>query len=60
MDVPTQEVITRDNATVRADGVVFYQIIDAARASYEVADLTNALMNLTTTNIRTVMGSMDH
>ncbi len=59
MDVPTQEVITRDNATVRADGVVFYQIIDAARASYEVADLTNALMNLTTTNIRTVMGSMD-
>jgi regulator of protease activity HflC (stomatin/prohibitin superfamily) len=59
MDVPTQEVITRDNATVRADGVVFYQIIDAARASYEVADLTNALLNLTTTNIRTVMGSMD-
>jgi regulator of protease activity HflC (stomatin/prohibitin superfamily) len=59
MDVPTQEVITRDNATVRADGVVFYQVIDAARASYEVADLTNALLNLTTTNIRTVMGSMD-
>jgi regulator of protease activity HflC (stomatin/prohibitin superfamily) len=59
MDVPTQEVITRDNATVRADGVLFFQVIDAARASYEVADLTNALMNLTTTNIRTVMGSMD-
>jgi regulator of protease activity HflC (stomatin/prohibitin superfamily) len=59
MDVPTQEVITRDNATVRADGVMFYQIIDAPRASYEVADLENALINLTTTNIRTVMGSMD-
>jgi regulator of protease activity HflC (stomatin/prohibitin superfamily) len=59
LDVPTQEVITKDNATVRADGVIFYQVIDAARASYEVADLTNALLNLTTTNIRTVMGSMD-
>jgi regulator of protease activity HflC (stomatin/prohibitin superfamily) len=59
MDVPTQEVITRDNATVRADGVIFFQILDAARASYEVADLSSALMNLTTTNIRTVMGSMD-
>jgi regulator of protease activity HflC (stomatin/prohibitin superfamily) len=59
LDVPTQEVITRDNASVRADGVIFYQIVDAARAAYEVADLQNALMNLTTTNIRTVMGSMD-
>jgi regulator of protease activity HflC (stomatin/prohibitin superfamily) len=59
LDVPTQEVITRDNASVRADGVIFYQIVDAARAAYEVADLKNALMNLTTTNIRTVMGSMD-
>ncbi len=59
MDVPTQEVITRDNASVRADGVLFYQVVDAARAAYEVADLPNALINLTTTNIRTVMGSMD-
>jgi regulator of protease activity HflC (stomatin/prohibitin superfamily) len=59
LDVPTQEVITKDNATVRADGVIFYQVIDAARASYQVAQLDYALLNLTTTNIRTVMGSMD-
>jgi len=59
VDVPGQEVITRDNATVRADGVVFFQILDAARASYEVSDLENALLNLTMTNIRSVMGSMD-
>jgi regulator of protease activity HflC (stomatin/prohibitin superfamily) len=59
LDVPTQEVITRDNASVRADGVIFFQVVDAARASYEVADLQSALLNLTTTNIRTVMGSMD-
>jgi len=59
LDVPTQEVITRDNATARADGVLFFQIVDAARASYQVANLEQALLNLTTTNIRTVMGSMD-
>mgnify|MGYP000551383474 CR=1 FL=1 len=59
LDVPTQEVITRDNATVSADGVVFYQVLDAARAAYEVRGLENALLNLTMTNIRTVMGSMD-
>ncbi|MCB1496533.1 MAG: SPFH/Band 7/PHB domain protein [Bauldia sp.] len=59
LDVPTQEVITRDNATVSADGVVFYQVLDAARAAYEVKGLENALLNLTMTNIRTVMGSMD-
>lgn len=59
LDVPTQEVITRDNATVSADGVVFYQVLDAARAAYEVNQLENALLNLTMTNIRTVMGSMD-
>lgn len=59
LDVPTQEVITKDNATVRADGVLFYQVIDAARATYQVAQLDYALLNLTMTNIRTVMGSMD-
>ena len=59
LDVPTQEVITKDNATVSVDGVLFFQVLDAARASYEVADLRTALLNLTMTNIRTVMGSMD-
>ncbi|MCP4384238.1 MAG: SPFH/Band 7/PHB domain protein [Hyphomicrobiales bacterium] len=59
LDVPTQEVITRDNATVSADGVVFFQVLDAPRAAYEVNRLENALLNLTMTNIRTVMGSMD-
>lgn len=59
LDVPTQEVITRDNATVSVDGVAFYQILDAARAAYEVKGLELALLNLTMTNIRTVMGSME-
>lgn len=59
LDVPTQEVITRDNATVSADGVAFYQVLDAARAAYEVRGLENAILNLTMTNIRTVMGSLD-
>jgi regulator of protease activity HflC (stomatin/prohibitin superfamily) len=59
LDVPHQEVITRDNATVTANGVTFYQIFDAAAAAYEVANLQNAILNLTMTNIRTVMGSMD-
>ena len=59
LDVPEQEVITRDNAMVRVDGVVFYQVLDAAKAAYEVTGLDNAILNLTTTNIRTVMGSMD-
>ncbi|MHA1158305.1 MAG: SPFH domain-containing protein [Alphaproteobacteria bacterium] len=58
LDVPTQEVITRDNATVSADGVAFFQILDAARAAYEVLGLENALLQLTMTNIRTVLGSM--
>ncbi len=58
-DVPSQEVITRDNAMVTVDGVVFFQIMDAARASYEVNDLELAILNLVMTNIRTVMGSMD-
>jgi regulator of protease activity HflC (stomatin/prohibitin superfamily) len=58
-DIESQEVITRDNAMVRADGIVFYQILDAAKAAYEVNDLDRSINNLTMTNIRTVMGSMD-
>ncbi len=59
LDVPTQEVITRDNAMVSVDGVVFFQILDAAKAAYEVNNLNYAILNLVMTNIRTVMGSMD-
>lgn len=59
MDVPSQEVITKDNAMVKVDGVVFFQAIDSAKASYEVNNLEHAILNLTMTNIRTVMGSMD-
>jgi regulator of protease activity HflC (stomatin/prohibitin superfamily) len=59
MDVPSQEVISRDNAMIKVDGVVFFQVINAAKAAYEVNDLQRAILNLTMTNIRTVMGSMD-
>ena len=59
LDVPQQEVITRDNALVQVDGVVFYQVLNAASAAYEVRELERAVLNLTMTNIRTVMGSMD-
>jgi regulator of protease activity HflC (stomatin/prohibitin superfamily) len=59
LDVPTQEVITRDNASVTADGITFYQVIDAPRAAYEVKGLQMALLALTMTNLRTVIGSMD-
>lgn len=59
LEVPSQEVITRDNAMVQVDGVAFFQVLDAAKASYEVNQIENAILNLTMTNIRTVMGSMD-
>jgi regulator of protease activity HflC (stomatin/prohibitin superfamily) len=59
LQVPSQEVITRDNAMVTVDGIAFYQVMDAARAAYEVQGLENAIMNMTMTNIRNVMGSMD-
>jgi len=59
MEVDSQEVITRDNAMIMVDGISYFQIMDAAKASYEVNDLIRAIENLTMTNIRTVMGSMD-
>lgn len=59
LNVPTQEVITKDNASVSADAVAFYQVLNPAQAAYQIADLQNAIQNLTMTNIRSVMGSMD-
>ena len=59
IDIPGQEIITKDNAIVSTDGVVFFQVLDAAKAAYEVSDLYVALLQLATTNLRTVMGAMD-
>jgi regulator of protease activity HflC (stomatin/prohibitin superfamily) len=59
VDIPQQDVITKDNATVTVDGLAFFQVIDAAKASYEIANLDQAIVKLTMTNIRSVMGSMD-
>jgi len=59
LDVPSQEIITKDNAMVTVDGVVFFQVLNAAKAAYEITGLNHAILNLTMTNIRTVMGSMD-
>jgi regulator of protease activity HflC (stomatin/prohibitin superfamily) len=59
LDIPGQEIITKDNAMVAVDGVVFFQVLDSAKAAYEVSDLYLAIMQLTTTNLRTVMGAMD-
>ncbi len=59
LDVPSQDVITKDNAVVRVDGVVFFQVLDAAKAAYEVSNLEIASIALVQTNIRTVIGSMD-
>ncbi|MCA1662563.1 MAG: SPFH/Band 7/PHB domain protein [Novosphingobium sp.] len=59
LDIPGQEIITKDNAMVGVDAVVFFQVLDAGKAAYEVSSLYNAIMQLTTTNLRTVMGSMD-
>jgi len=59
LDVPSQEIITRDNATVTVDGVAFYTVMDPAKASYEVSNLQQAILTVTMTNIRSVMGSMD-
>ncbi|AYG67291.1 MULTISPECIES: SPFH domain-containing protein [unclassified Rhizobium] len=57
--VPTQEVITKDNASIAADAVAFFQVLNAAQAAYQITNLENAILNLTKTNIRSVMGSMD-
>src|SRR3954452_19311338 len=59
VDIPEQDVITKDNATVTVDGLAFFQVIDAAKASYEIANLDQAIVKLTMTNIRSVMGAMD-
>ncbi len=59
LDVPPQDVITKDNAMVIANGIIFFQVLDAAKAAYQITNLELGILNLTMTNLRTVMGSMD-
>jgi regulator of protease activity HflC (stomatin/prohibitin superfamily) len=59
LDVPSQEIITKDNAMVRVDGVVFFQVLDPVKSAYEITNLEVAILNLVMTNIRTVMGGME-
>src|SRR3954453_10338910 len=59
LEIPAQNVITKDNAVVIVDGIVFYQVIDESRAAYEVRDLELAVSNITMTNIRTAIGALD-
>src|SRR5256886_8068091 len=59
ISIPQQEIITKDNATVTVDGVAFFQVFDAAKASYEVGNLEQAIIVLSMTNIRSVRGGMD-
>src|SRR5574343_334393 len=59
LDIPSQDGITKDTAVVKVDGVVFFQVLDAAKAAYEVSDLQQATIALGMTNIRSAIGSMD-
>jgi regulator of protease activity HflC (stomatin/prohibitin superfamily) len=59
LEVPAQNVITKDNASVVVDGIVFYQVLDASKAAYEVQNLNSAIINITMTNIRTAIGTLD-
>jgi regulator of protease activity HflC (stomatin/prohibitin superfamily) len=59
LEVDSQDVITKDNAVVKVDGVIFFQVLDASKAAYEVSNLEQATLALVMTNIRTAIGSMD-